>query len=163
MRLPAGAAVTSRIGEGCGTPTEPTTLQLDADTPVPAIGWSGPLGGHHVAGTRALAQRTRTVPARDTTRAAGVWSLLPWQPLGARSVMPAQIPVLNYDLGDIPVSSPVAYVYTIQTIGTAGLHLSNLVTSRGCTGAERATSVIPPGQRADLRVEWYSIPVHMQR
>lgn len=64
----------------------------------------------------------------------------------------AQIPVVSYDFGEIPVSPPVAYLYAIQNTGTADLHLSDLVTSCGCTTAELSTSVIPPGQRADLKV-----------
>jgi len=86
MRLPAGAAVTSRIGEGCGTPTEPATLQLDADTPVPAIGWGGPLGGHHVAGTRALTQRTRSARSRHDK--------------GRRSKVVAAVAAVRRSIGD---------------------------------------------------------------
>ena len=64
----------------------------------------------------------------------------------------AQVPVLTYDFGEIPVSPSVAYIYAIENTGTADLHLSDLVTSCGCTTAELTSSVIPPGQRADLRV-----------
>ena len=64
----------------------------------------------------------------------------------------AEVPVVSHDFGEIPPSPPVAYVYAIQNIGTADLHLSNLVTSCGCTVAELSTSIVPPGQRADLQV-----------
>ena len=40
----------------------------------------------------------------------------------------------------------------MQNTGTAGLEISNLVTSCGCTVAELSSSVIPPGERADLAV-----------
>jgi hypothetical protein len=62
------------------------------------------------------------------------------------------IPQASYDFGTIPPSPPVAYVFAIQNTGTAPLKLSNLVTSCGCTVAELSSSVIPPGERADLEV-----------
>lgn len=62
------------------------------------------------------------------------------------------IPTTNFDLGKIEPSSTVAVVYSIQNVGTENLVLSNLVTSCGCTTAELSTSIIPPGQRADLKV-----------
>ena len=64
----------------------------------------------------------------------------------------AEVPVVSHDFGEIPVSPPVAFIYAIQNIGTADLLLSNLVASCGCTIAELSTSIVPPGQRADLRV-----------
>jgi len=79
----------------------------------------------------------------------------PPQPKPVEEGAPApqvQMPVATYDFGEIPVSPLVAYIYAIENVGTADLHLSNLVTSCGCTTAELSTSVIPPGKRADLRV-----------
>jgi hypothetical protein len=63
-----------------------------------------------------------------------------------------EIPQASFDFGTIPPSPPVAYVFAIQNTGTAPLILSNLLTSCGCTVAELSTSVIPPGERADVRV-----------
>ncbi len=62
------------------------------------------------------------------------------------------IPRSSFDFGTIPPSPSVAYVFAIQNTGTAPLRLSNLFTSCGCTVAELSTSVIPPGERAELRV-----------
>ncbi len=62
------------------------------------------------------------------------------------------IPRASFDFGEIPPDPPVSYVFAIQNTGTADLHLSNLVTSCGCTIAELSSSVIAPGHRADLQV-----------
>jgi hypothetical protein len=62
------------------------------------------------------------------------------------------MPQTAFDFGTIPPDPPVAYVFAIQNTGTAPLTLSNLVTSCGCTIAELSSSIIPPGQRADLQV-----------
>jgi hypothetical protein len=62
------------------------------------------------------------------------------------------IPQASFDFGLIPPRPPVAYVFAIQNTGTAPLILSSLATSCGCTVAELSSSVIPPGQRANLQV-----------
>jgi hypothetical protein len=62
------------------------------------------------------------------------------------------VPKASFDFGVIPADPPVSYIFAIQNTGTAPLHLSNLVTSCGCTTAELSSSVIPPGRRADLQV-----------
>ena len=46
----------------------------------------------------------------------------------------------------------VTHIFAVQNAGEADLVISNLVTSCGCTRAELSSSVIPPGQRADLTV-----------
>ena len=62
------------------------------------------------------------------------------------------LPSDSYDFGPIPKKPDVAHVFAVQNTGTADLKIRNLVTSCGCTTAELSTSVIPPGQRADLTV-----------
>jgi len=62
------------------------------------------------------------------------------------------IPVASHDFGRIPGRPDVAHVYSVQNTGTADLQIWNLVTSCGCTSAELSSSIIPPGQRADLTV-----------
>jgi hypothetical protein len=62
------------------------------------------------------------------------------------------IPTASYDFGTIPGKPDVAHVFAIQNTGTADLEIWNLVTSCGCTTAQLTSSVIPPGQRADLTV-----------
>ncbi len=63
-----------------------------------------------------------------------------------------QMPSLSYDFGTIPKAPPVSHIFSVENTGTADLVLRNLVTSCGCTTAELTSSVIPPGQRADLTV-----------
>lgn len=63
-----------------------------------------------------------------------------------------QMPSASYDFGSIPKSPVVTHIFAVQNTGIANLVLSNLVTSCGCTTAELSSSVIPPGQRADLSV-----------
>ena len=63
-----------------------------------------------------------------------------------------QMPSAIYDWGIIPKSPPVTHIFAVQNTGTADLVLSNMVTSCACTTAELSSSVIPPGQRADLTV-----------
>lgn len=46
----------------------------------------------------------------------------------------------------------VTHIFAVQNAGEADLVISNLVTSCGCTTAGLSSSVIPPGQRADLTV-----------
>ena len=72
-------------------------------------------------------------------------------PEGA-DVPQVNIPRTVFDFGTIPPDPSVAYVFAVQNTGTAPLTLSGLVTSCGCTVAELSSSVIPPGQRADLQV-----------
>jgi hypothetical protein len=58
----------------------------------------------------------------------------------------------SHDFGPIPKKPDVAHVFAVQNTGTVDLKIRNLVTSCGCTTAELSSSVIPPGQRADLTV-----------
>ncbi|HSR31027.1 MAG TPA: DUF1573 domain-containing protein [Anaerolineae bacterium] len=62
------------------------------------------------------------------------------------------LPVASHDFGRIPGRPDVAHVFSVQNTGTADLQIWNLVTSCGCTTAELSSSIIPPGQRADLTV-----------
>jgi hypothetical protein len=63
-----------------------------------------------------------------------------------------QMPSATYDFGSIPVRPAVTHIFAVQNTGTVDLVLRNLVTSCGCTTAKLSSSVIPPGQRADLTV-----------
>lgn len=62
------------------------------------------------------------------------------------------LPTASHDFGRISEQPDVAHVFAVQNTGTADLKIGNLVTSCGCTTAELSSSVIPPGQRADLTV-----------
>jgi hypothetical protein len=62
------------------------------------------------------------------------------------------LPTASYDFGLIPKRPDVAHIFAIQNTGSADLQIWNLVTSCGCTTAQLSSSVIPPGQRADLTV-----------
>jgi hypothetical protein len=62
------------------------------------------------------------------------------------------LPTTSHDFGRIPGRPDVAHVFAVQNTGTADLEIGNLVTSCGCTTAKLTSSVIPPGQRADLTV-----------
>ena len=63
-----------------------------------------------------------------------------------------KMPSAEYDFGSIPVRPAVTHIFSVQNTGTADLVLRNLVTSCGCTTAKLSSSVVPPGQRADLTV-----------
>jgi hypothetical protein len=63
-----------------------------------------------------------------------------------------ELPTAGHDFGPIPKRPDVAHVFAVQNTGTADLEIWNLVTYCGCTTAELSSSVIPPGQRADLTV-----------
>jgi hypothetical protein len=62
------------------------------------------------------------------------------------------LPLTRWDWGTIPRKPPVSQNFPIQNTGTEPLVISNVVTSCGCTTADLSSSVIPPGQRADLLV-----------
>jgi hypothetical protein len=62
------------------------------------------------------------------------------------------LPSTTYDFGTIPERPDVAHIFAVQNKGDAELKIHNLVTSCGCTIAELSSSVIPPRQRADLKV-----------
>lgn len=62
------------------------------------------------------------------------------------------LPSTSYDFGPIPKRPDVVHIFAVQNTGAADLKIWNLVTSCGCTTAELSSSVIPPGQRADLTV-----------
>lgn len=74
-------------------------------------------------------------------------------PLGV-SLPGLDLPSLSYDFGPMPAQSDAAHIFAVQNTGTADLIVSNLVTSCGCTTADLSSSVIPPGQRADLTVSF---------
>jgi hypothetical protein len=61
-------------------------------------------------------------------------------------------PVVRWDWGTIPARPPVAQSFPIQNQGNEPLLVTGVTTSCGCTVAELSSSVIPPGQRADLVV-----------
>ena len=63
-----------------------------------------------------------------------------------------ELPSTTHDFGSIPKRPDVSHVFAVRNTGDADLQISNLVTSCGCTTAELSSSVIPPGQRADLTV-----------
>ena len=63
-----------------------------------------------------------------------------------------ELPSLSYNFGRSPKKPDLAHIFAVQNTGTADLEISNLVTSCGCTTAELSSSLIPPGQRADLTV-----------
>ena len=63
-----------------------------------------------------------------------------------------EVPSMEYDFGTVPARPDVAHIFAVQNRGDVDLKISNLVTSCSCTTAELSSSVIPPGQRADLTV-----------
>ncbi|HSJ53786.1 MAG TPA: DUF1573 domain-containing protein [Anaerolineae bacterium] len=62
------------------------------------------------------------------------------------------MPSMSHDFGLVPKRPDVAHVFAVQNTGSSDLVVQGLVTSCGCTTAELSSSVIPPGQRADLTV-----------
>ena len=75
------------------------------------------------------------------------------QPVSAGAPVPQlDMPSVSYDFGRIYEQWDVTHTFAVQNTGDAALEISSLVTSCGCTTAELASAVIPPGQRADLTV-----------
>jgi hypothetical protein len=75
------------------------------------------------------------------------------QPAPEGAALPRlDLPSSSHDFGTTPKHPDVAHVFAVQNTGTTDLMISNLVTSCGCTTAELSSSIIPPGQRADLTV-----------
>jgi hypothetical protein len=62
------------------------------------------------------------------------------------------LPLARWDWGTIPAIPAVAQIFPIQNTGSQPLLITSVVTSCGCTSAALSSSVIPPGQRADLKV-----------
>ena len=62
------------------------------------------------------------------------------------------LPLARWDWGTIPAIPPVSQTFPIQNSGEQPLLITSVVTSCGCTIAALSSSVIPPGQRADLKV-----------
>jgi hypothetical protein len=62
------------------------------------------------------------------------------------------LPLARWDWGTIPAIPSVAQTFPIQNTGNEPLLITSVVTSCGCTTASLSSSVIPPGQRADLKV-----------
>jgi hypothetical protein len=85
-------------------------------------------------------------------------ALIPQQPPAAQpapegaSLPRVDLPTTRHDFGRIAGRPDVAHIFAVQNRGTEDLEIWNLVTSCGCTTAELSSSVIPPGQRADLTV-----------
>jgi hypothetical protein len=75
------------------------------------------------------------------------------QPAPEGVVLPKlDLPTSSFDFGQVPKRPDVAHVFAVQNTGQTDLQIWNLVTSCGCTTAQLSSSVIPPGQRADLTV-----------
>jgi hypothetical protein len=75
------------------------------------------------------------------------------QPATSGALVPQlHMPNISQDFGRIYEQWDVTHIFAVQNTGDADLQISNLVTSCGCTTAELSSSVIPPGQRADLTV-----------
>jgi len=75
------------------------------------------------------------------------------QPAPANGPLPRlDMPNASHDFGRIPKRPDVAHVFAVQNTGDADLEIRNLVTSCGCTVAQLSSSIIPPGERADLTV-----------
>ena len=68
------------------------------------------------------------------------------------SVPYLELPTTSHNFGRIYSSWDVTHVFAVQNTGAADLRIGNLVTSCGCTVAELSSNVIPPGERADLKV-----------
>jgi hypothetical protein len=62
------------------------------------------------------------------------------------------LPLAKWNWGTIPRIPTVQQSFPIQNTGNKTLVISSVVTSCGCTTAELSSSVIPPGERADLVV-----------
>ena len=62
------------------------------------------------------------------------------------------MPSASHNFGSIYEHWDVTHTFAMQNTGDADMQISNLVTSCGCTTVELSSSVIPPGQRADLTV-----------
>jgi hypothetical protein len=62
------------------------------------------------------------------------------------------LPLPRWDWGTIPAIPAVAQTFPLQNTGNEPLLITSVVTSCGCTTASLSSSVIPPGQRADLTV-----------
>ena len=85
-------------------------------------------------------------------------ALIPEQTPAPRAALPDEplprldMPSASHDFGRIPSQQDVAHIFAVQNTGVTDLLIGGLVTSCGCTTAELSSSVIPPGQRADLTV-----------
>jgi hypothetical protein len=77
----------------------------------------------------------------------------PARKLDASTPQPnVDLPVARFDWGTIPLRPPAQTTFPIQNTGDEPLLITRVVTSCGCTTAALSSSVIPPGQRADLLV-----------
>lgn len=63
-----------------------------------------------------------------------------------------ELPVPRWEWGTISIAPPVAQVIPIHNRGSEPLLISKLTTNCNCATATLSSSVIPPGQRADLKV-----------
>ena len=113
----------------------PEPSRSEGPASLPPLAEAGPVlqGGHDMA----------LIPERTPT------------PQAAPADVPVPrlaVPTLSHDFGKIYERWDVTHIFAVQNTGDADLFISNLVTSCGCTVAELSSSVIPPGQRADLAV-----------
>ena len=60
----------------------------------------------------------------------------------------------NRDLGYVGRNDVINLNYAVVNEGNQDLIVDSLVTSCGCTTAELSNNIIPPGQRADLKVRF---------
>ena len=60
----------------------------------------------------------------------------------------------NRDLGYVGRTDVINLNYAVVNEGNQDLVVDSLVTSCGCTTAELSNNIIPPGQRADLKVRF---------
>lgn len=117
---------------GAGRPKESTATAPDSSLPLAQAG--APLRGGHVPALIPQAIPTpRAVPE-------------------GQPAPKLNMPVQEFDFGRVSRDALVTHIFTVSNLGTADLHITTLVTSCGCTTAELTSSVIPPGQRAELKV-----------
>jgi hypothetical protein len=104
------------------------------------------------AGLLPLAEPVNPVTGYHTMERMPNPSAAPRQVAAGTPQAKVDLPLTRWDWGTIPVRPPVKQTFPIQNRGDKPLIISNVVTSCGCTTAELTSSVIPPGQRADLVV-----------
>ena len=63
-----------------------------------------------------------------------------------------ELSATEFDFGEVPDTQPVSQVFRVRNVGKGPLQITGVSTSCGCTMARLSSSVIPPGQRADLVV-----------
>jgi len=67
------------------------------------------------------------------------------------------IDVVNvFDMGNVVKGDPAVAELVVRNLGDGALSVERISTSCGCTKATLAPMIIPPGGKADLRVEYDS-------